>query len=118
MTLAVCWWAQHALSCAPGVTHLLPAGHALKWLGAGLQPAALAGAALHFQSLPKAALAADGAQERHPCPTRKTLEEKHLWCSSVSLVSSLVSDPLVTVAGGGQLGEMGAQLRLVSLTCP
>lgn len=53
VTLAACWRAQPALTCAPGEPHLFPAGHPLKWLGTGLQPAALAGASLHSQLAPQ-----------------------------------------------------------------
>lgn len=53
VTLAVRWLAQPALPCAPGEAHLLPAGQPLKWLGTGLQPAALAGASLHSQLAPQ-----------------------------------------------------------------
>lgn len=40
-----CWWVQLAPTCALGEARSLPAGHPLKWLETGLQPAALAGRA-------------------------------------------------------------------------
>lgn len=70
VTLAVCRRAQPALTCAPGEAHSLPAGHPLKWLGQVCDLLLWQVLLSTPNSLPKAALAADGAKERRSCPTR------------------------------------------------
>lgn len=112
----MCWRAQPALACAPGEAHLLPAGHPLKWLGTGLQAAALAGASVHSPLAPWPLMG----------PRRGTLAHEEGVGGEAPLVllsvTCLICQPLQRSLGDrgswGQPGEMGAQLGLVNLTCP